>query len=171
MPGRRLLALVPLAAALGLALPASAQSPGLVPGVSKIRTNGIGKVRVGMTFGQARNAAGVHMERQRVNDCVYLDSGPPNTGQGPVLLFHGGRLRQVEVGRAEFATKRGVEVGDRVREVRRKYSHLRRDIHIGGGYVLIWKRGKGRLVFHIGNEEVLSITGGRVPWVLWQECA
>jgi hypothetical protein len=74
------------------------------------------------------------------------------------------------VARKEFATTRGVEVGDRVREVRRKYSGLRRDIDLGGGYTLIWKRGNRRLMFTIGGSKVLAIAGGPVPWVLQQEC-
>ena len=150
--------------------PESGQAPGLIPSVSKIRPDGIGKVRIGMTVKEARDAAGVHMERSRVGDCVYLSSGPPGTGQGPTLRFHEGRLRRVHVARKGFATKRGVEVGDRVREVRRKYSGLRRDIDLGGGYTLIWKRGKGRLMFTIGGGKVLAIAGGPVPWVLQQEC-
>ena len=170
MSGRRALALLPIAALLGLAVPASAQAPGLIPTVSKIRPDGIGKVRIGMTIKAAREAAGVHMVRSRVGDCVYLDSGPPGTGQGPTLRFHDGRLRRVDVARPEFATRRGVEVGDRVREVRRKYSGLRRDVDLGGGYVLIWKRGTGRLVFTINNKRVGAIAGGPVPFVLQQEC-
>ena len=150
--------------------PAPGQPPGLIPTVSKIRPDGIGKVKTGMTIKQARDAAGVHMERSKVGDCVYLDSGPPGTGQGPTLRFHEGRLRRVHVARGGFATKRGVEVGDRVRKVRRKYSKLRRDIDLGGGYTLIWKRGKGRLMFTIGGGKVLAIAGGKVPWVLQQEC-
>ena len=167
---RRALACLPIAAALGLAVPAAAQTPGLVPTISKIRPDGIGKVKIGMTIKEAREAAGVHMTRSRVGACVYLDSGPPGTGQGPTLRFHNGRLRRVHVARPEFATKRGVEVGDRAREVRRKYSALRRDVDLGGGRTLIWKRGKGRLMFTIRNKKVAEIAGGPVPWVLQQEC-
>ena len=170
MTGRLAIVGLSIATVFGLALPASAQSPGLIPTVSKIRTTGIGKVKTGMTIKQARKAAGVHMERSKVGDCVYLASGPPGTGQGPTLRFHNGRLRQVHVARKDFATNRGVEVGDRVREVRRKYSGLRRDIDLGGGYTLIWKRGNGRLVFTIGGKKVIAIAGGPMPWVLQQEC-
>jgi hypothetical protein len=161
----------PVVAVLFFAFPASAQSPGLSPTVSKIRTDGIGKVKIGMTVKEAREAAGVRMARSRVGDCVDLAAGPPRTGQGPTLRFHDGRLRRVHVARRGFATERGVEVGDRVREVRRKYSGLPRDIDLGGGYTLIWKRGNGRLVFTIGGNRVVEIAGGPVPWVLQQECA
>jgi hypothetical protein len=170
MTGRRAIAGLSIATVLGLALPASAQSPGLIPTVSKIRPNGIGKVKTGMTIRQARQAAGVHLERSKVGDCVYLSAGPPGTGQGPTLRFHNGRLRRVHVARKDFGTTRGVEVGDRVREVRRKYSGLRRDIDLGGGYTLIWKRGNRRLVFTIGGKKVIAIAGGPMPWVLQQEC-
>jgi hypothetical protein len=170
MRARHVIACLPIAGLLMLAAPAAAQTPGLIPTVSKVRTNGIGKVKTGMTIRQARRAAGVHMERSRVGDCVYLDSGPPNTGKGPTLRFHNGRLRRVHVATEDFATRRGVEVGDRVREVRRKYSRLRRDIDLGGGYTLIWRRGRGRIVFTIVSGRVTEIASGPMPWVLQQEC-
>jgi hypothetical protein len=167
---RRLTLVVPLALALGLAAPASAQAPGLVEGVSKLRTNGIGAVKTGMTVKEAREAAGVHLERSRVGDCVYLVDGPPNTGQGPTLRFHDGRLRHIDVGRKGFATRRGVEVGDRVRKVRRLYKRLTSRDNLGGGRDLIWKRGKGRLIFMVAQGRVYRMAGGRAPWVLQQEC-
>ena len=169
MPSRRTLAL-PLLLALGLAAPASAQAPGLEEGVSKLRTNGIGAVKTGMTVKEARKAAGVHLERSRVGDCVYLVDGPPTTGQGPTLRFHGGKLRHVTVGRAGYATKRGVEVGDRARKVRRLYKRLNSRRNLGGGRDLIWRRGKGRLIFSLAQGRVYRIAGGRAPWALWMEC-
>ena len=56
--------------------------------------------------------AGVPLERSRVGDCVYL-SATPGSPYGPDLRFHGGKPRHVTVGRAGYATKRGVEVGGR----------------------------------------------------------
>ena len=50
--------------------PGSGQAPELIPTVSKIRPDGIGKVKIGMSVKQARDAAGVHMEQSRVGDCV-----------------------------------------------------------------------------------------------------
>jgi hypothetical protein len=170
MPHRRSLVLLP-AAALAFAAPAAAQPPGLIPTVSKIRTNGIGAFKVGMTRKQARKAAGtVYYVPSRVGACTYWDFGPPGTGKGPTLRFHGKRLRYVEVARAQFATKRGVEVGDRAREVRHKYHGLRTRENLGGGHDLVWKSHKGRLIFSIANGRVTRIAGGLVPWVLQQEC-
>ena len=40
--------------------------------MSLLRTNGIGKVKVGMTVKQARRAAGVYMVKSRVGDWVDL---------------------------------------------------------------------------------------------------
>jgi hypothetical protein len=72
------LRLVPVAllaaAAIALAAPASAQAPGMVPGVHDVHLKGIGEVRFGMTVKQARDAAGVHMTRGRVNECTYRGS-------------------------------------------------------------------------------------------------
>ena len=166
----RLIAALPVTLALAAAAPASAQAPGLVEGVSKLRTNGIGKVKTGMTIKEARRAAGVHLERSRVGDCVYLVDGPPNTGQGPTLRFHNGKLRHIDVGRKGFATRRGVEVGDRVRKVRRLYKRLSSRQNLGGGRDLIWKRGKGRLIFSVAQGRVYRMAGGRAPWVLQMEC-
>jgi hypothetical protein len=170
MPHRRTFLLVPVLT-LGLAVPASAQEPGLIPTVSKIRYDGIGAFKVGMTRKQARKAAGtVYYTKQRVGACLYWDFGPPNTGQGPYLRFHGGKLRYVDTGRDQFATKRGVEVGDKVREVRRKYKKLHRRVDLGGGYELVKRRGDYRLIFTIVNKRVSRIAGGQAPWVLQQEC-
>jgi hypothetical protein len=174
MPHRRTLALVPtVALALGglSAAPAAAQPPGLIPTVSKIRTNGIGAFKTGMTRKQARTAAGtVYYVPSRVGGCTYWDFGPPGTGQGPTLRFHSGRLRYVEVARKQFKTKRGVEVGDRVRKVRRKYHGLHRRTDIGGGYDLVWQVHRGRLIFAIAGGRVRRIAGGIAPWALQQEC-
>jgi hypothetical protein len=173
MPQRRTFALAGATAALavGLAAPAPAQEPGLIPTVSKIRFNGIGAFYVGMNRKQADKAAGtVYYTKQRVGDCLYWSFGPPNTGQGPTLRFHNGRLRYVEVARKQFATRRGVEVGDRVREVRRKYKRLNRRIDLGGGYELLARKGKNRLIFTIAQGRVSAIAGGTIPWALQQEC-
>jgi hypothetical protein len=172
MPDRRSLVLAPAAAlALGLAAPAAAQPPGLIPTVSKIRTKGSGAFRTGMTRKQARRAAGtVYYVPSRVGSCLYWDFGPPGTGQGPTLRFHSGRLRYVEVARKQFATKRGVQVGDRAHKVRHNYHGLRTRQNIGGGHDLVWKSHKGRLIFSIAGGRVSRIVGGKVPWVLQQEC-
>jgi hypothetical protein len=34
----------------------------------------------------------------------------------------------------------------------------------------VWKSGKGRLIFTIAGGKVSRIAGGKVPWVLQQEC-
>jgi len=172
MPYRRTVFLAgALALAASVAAPASADPPGLIPTVSKIRTDGIGAFKTGMTRKQARKAAGTaYYVPSRVGACVYWDFGPPGTGQGPTLRFQGGRLRYVEVARKQFSTKRGVQVGDRTHKVRHKYHGLRTRQNIGGGHDLVWKSHKGRLIFTIVNGKVARIVGGKVPWVLQQEC-
>ena len=167
MPSRRLIALLPLT--LALAVPAAAPAQGIVPGVSKLRHNGIGKVYTGMTIKKARKAAGIPLERSRVGACVYL-TATPGSPDGPTLRFNNGKLRQVSVGRAGYATKRGVEVGDRARKVRRLYKRLSSRPNLGGGRELVFKRGRYRLIFSLAQGRVYNIAGGRAPWALWQEC-
>ena len=173
---RYVIAALSLAATIALAAPAAAQAPGMVPGVHHLHLKGIGKVRFGMTVKEARDAAGVHMVRSRVNECTYLDSGPPGTGQGPTLMFVGGELRVVSTSRSRraFSTPKGVGVGTRLRRVRRLYPGGERTINIGApdGFNLVWKRGrKHRFVFEIGGGRVYGIKSGVMPYVKWQECA
>lgn len=167
MPSRRLLASAALL--LALAVPGAADAQGIVQGQSKIRDNGIGKVFTGMTIRKARQAAGIPLERSRVGDCVYL-SATPGGPEGPTLRFHDGKLRHVTVGGAGYATRRGVEVGDRVRKVRRLYPRLRSRSNLGGGRDLIAKRKRHRLIFSVAQGRVYRISGGRAPWALQQEC-
>jgi hypothetical protein len=172
MSHRRTLALVPAVAVLVAgAAPAAAQTPGLIPTVSKIRTNGIGAFKTGMTQKQADKAAGtVYYVKSRVGSCVYWDFGPPGTPQGPFLRFQKNRLRYVDVGRRQFRTKRGVQVGDRAKKVRHKYHGLKHRTNIGGDRQLVWNSGKGRLIFTIVSGKVSRIAGGKVPWILQDEC-
>jgi hypothetical protein len=167
MLSRRLIASFPLV--LALALPAAASAQGIVPGQSKLRHNGIGKVFTGMTIKKARQAAGIPLRRSEVGDCVYL-SATPGSPDGPDLRFVGGKLRSASVGRAGYATKRGVEVGDRVRKVKRLYKRLTTRPNLGGGREYVFKRGRYRLIFAAAQGRVYRISGGRAPWALWQEC-
>jgi hypothetical protein len=172
----RLLVTALFAAAIVLAAPASAQAPGMVPGVHDVHLKGIGEVRFGMSVKEAREAAGVHMRKSRVNECTYLDAGPPGTGQGPTLMFVGGKLRTVATTRPrrEFSTPKGVGVGTKARRVRRLHPGAERTINIGapGGFNLVWKRGrKRRFVFEIYNGRVFGIKSGVMPYIKWQECA
>jgi hypothetical protein len=166
MPSRRL---IPLTLAFAFAAPGAAHAQGIVPGESKLRHNGIGKVFTGMTIKKARKAAGIPLTRSRVGECVYL-SATPGSPDGPDLRFHDGKLRHVTVGRAGYATKRGVEVGDRARKVRRLYKRLKSRANLGGGRDLVYKTGRHRLIFSVAQGRVYRISGGRAPWALWQEC-
>ena len=104
-----------------------------------------------------------------MGDCVYL-SATPGSPDGPTLRFHGGKLRHVTVGRDGYATKRGVEVGDRTRKVRRLYKRLTSRQNLGGGRDLIFRTGRHRLIFSVAQGRVYRISGGRAPWALYQEC-
>lgn len=176
MSPRFLAAALPLAATAALAAPAAAQTPGMVPTVHKLHLNGIGKVRFGMTVNEARRAAGVHMTRGRVNQCTYLTAGPPQTGQGPTLMFVRGKLRSIHTQRprGDFPTPKGVDIGTRARRVRHLYPGGFRTVNIGApqGFNLVWKRGRSRrFVFEIFNGRVFGMRSGVMPWVMWQECA
>jgi hypothetical protein len=172
----RLVAPALLATLIGLAVPAAAQAPGMVPGVHDLHLKGIGKVRFGMTVKEARQAAGVAMSKSRVNECTYLVAGPPRTGKGPTLMFVRGKLRVVSTSRSRraFSTPKGVGVGTKVRRVRRLYPGAKRTINIGapGGFNLVWKPGRERrFVFETYDGRVFGIKSGVMPYIMWQECA
>ena len=169
MSHRRLIASVPLVLVLALAAPGAAHAQGIVKGESKLRHNGIGKVFTGMTVKKARKAAGIPLERSDVGDCIYL-TATPGSPEGPELRFHDGKLRHVSVGGAGYATRRGVEVGDRARKVRRLYKRLTSRANLGGGRDLVFRLGRHRLIFSVAQGRVYRISGGRAPWVLGQEC-
>src|SRR5690349_24620514 len=102
MPHRRTLLVVPALLALPLAAPAAAQPPGLIPTVSKIRPDGSGAFKVGMTPNQARKAAGtVYHVKQEVGARTYWDFGPPNTVQVPPRRLPNVRPRHADVGRRQ----------------------------------------------------------------------
>ena len=166
MSSRRLIVLT---LTFSFAVPGAAHAQGIVLGQSKIRHNGIGEVFTGMTIEKAREAAGIPLERSEVGDCVYL-SATPGSPDGPSLRFHGGKLRHVTVGRDGYATKRGVEVGDRARKVRRLYNRLTTRPNLGGGRDLVYRTGRHRLIFSVAQGRVYRISGGRAPWALYQEC-
>jgi hypothetical protein len=98
MSYRRLTAALPLT----LAAPGAAHAQGIVPGQSKLRDNGIGKVFTGMTTKKARKAAGIPLERSRVGDRarkvrrLYKRlTSRPNLGGGRELVFKRGRHRLI----------------------------------------------------------------------------
>jgi hypothetical protein len=62
------------------------------------------------------------------------------------------------------------EVGDRARKVRRLYGRLTSRSNLGGGRDLVYKTGRHRLIFSVAQGRVYRISGGRAPWVLFQEC-
>jgi hypothetical protein len=39
-----------------------------------------------------------------------------------------------------------------------------------GGYELVWKVHRGRLIFTIVGGKVTTMAGGTAPWALQQEC-
>lgn len=163
---------VPLAVAL--AAPATAQTPGLVPTVSKVTLTGIGEVKFGMTKEQAKEAAGVYLRDETVGECNILDAGPPGTPQGPFLYFVDDKFVKVVVGRKGFRTPANVGYRSPASTVRRKYKDTKRVANIGGGYNLVWTSKatpSAKYVFSIARSRVYQAASGVTPAIDQQECS
>lgn len=86
----------------------------------RLRLDGLGPVRVGMTVAQASAAAGQPLEPRAGGACerVVPASGRPDAS----FLLRGGRVVRVDVsGDSDVRTLSGVGIGTPVDEVRRRY--------------------------------------------------
>lgn len=93
-----------------------------------MRFDGIGPLRVGMTFDEARAALGGDL---RMNDPVTgMEEGPdrcdhPRSARLPAgvrVMVDGGRVVRVQVDSASVATAEGARVGDREARIRQLYA-------------------------------------------------
>ena len=92
-----------------------------------LRFDGIGPLRVGMTFDEARAALGGDL---RMNDAVVgMDDGPdrcdhPRSGRlpaGVLVMVDGRRVVRVQVDSASIATAEGARIGDTEARIRQLY--------------------------------------------------
>ncbi len=88
---------------------------------SRLRVDGIGPVRIGMTLAQARTASGLDMPRSEGGVCVgYQTDGAP-AGLAFTAVEGSNRVDFVSVSQPSIATVSGIRVGSTVTEVRRTY--------------------------------------------------
>lgn len=149
---------------------------------SRVATNGIGPVLIGMTVEQASKAAGVKLVPGTSGGenygCYYYK---PQTGRpkGVFFMVRQNRIVRVDVlGDSSVATLRGAKVGDTENRIRSLYPR-----QIKEGSLPVSGRGKNlvfvpqdiqdknyRIVFQTSsNGQVNSYRSGRLPEVEWIE--
>ena len=121
-----------------VAKPATTVAPESLDSASRLRVDGIGPIRIGMTLEQVRAASGVKMSRSEGGVCVgYRTDGAP-AGLAFTAVEGSNRLDFVSVSEPSIATVSGIRVGSTVADVRRTYGDSLKGSVQGG-----W----GRLVF------------------------
>jgi len=148
---------------------------------SRVRTNGIGPVLVGMTVEQASRAAGVQLVQTSSGGedygCYYYK---PQTGQprGVAFMVRQNRIVRVDIGESSVTTLRGAKVGDTEKWIRSLYPG-----QIINGSPTVSGRGKNlvfvprdaedrnyRVVFETDvSGKVFTYRSGRLPEVEWIE--
>lgn len=92
-----------------------------ITSASRLRVDGIGPVRIGMTLEQARAVSGLTMPHSEGGVCVgYQTDGAP-AGVAFTAVEGSNRLDFVSVSQPSIATVSGIRVGSTVAEVRRTY--------------------------------------------------
>ena len=105
-----------------------------ITSASRLRVDGIGPVRIGMTLEQARAASGLAMPHSEGGVCVgYQTDGAP-AGLAFTAVEGSNRLDFVSVSEPSIATVSGIRVGSTVAEVRRTYGdNLKGSVQDGWG--------------------------------------
>jgi hypothetical protein len=154
---------------------ADARPVGLTP-KSKVSTQGLGPVRIGMTKSAAERAARMPMRYSGParDGCRYMR--PADARIRASFMLHRGRVVRVDVARRGIATPSGVRVGDSEASVRRRFAgHLRIQRHqYTDGYYLEFvpedhaERNR-RVIFETTRGTVGYIRAGRLPEVRYIE--
>ncbi len=136
----------------------------LGPG-SRLRVDGVGPVRIGMTLDQARAASGLAMVHGEAGVCVdYQTDGPP-AGLSFSAVEGSQRLDFVGVSEPSIATVSGIRVGSTLAEVRRTYGdRLTGSVQDGWGRLVFHADDPSldhvALVFHFGDGKVGGMLSG-----------
>lgn len=164
-------------AAACLAAPAVAAAAPVTKS-SRITQNGIGSLRIGMTIDDAQRRTGQTIDYQRfdpASDACGIGRLMP-TSLGVTMQTTDRRIAVLSVSEPGISTRRGIEVGDSVRDLRRAYgSRLRSRVNKydpkARDYIL--RFGNRKMIFWTDPKRVVrQIDGGRKPEIDYVEgCA
>jgi len=147
---------------------------------SRISTNGLGPVGIGLTKGQAERVAHTRIvyDGAGLGNCRY--AAPRNRSIRASFMLINNRVARVDVSRRGIATPSGIRVGDSETSVRRKLAgRLTVSPHEyvrGGSYLEFTPRdakdSNRRVIFETNGRRITYIRAGRLPEVRYVEgCA
>jgi hypothetical protein len=174
---RLFLGLVVSALALGSIVERAICIPPLIED-SRLRTNGIGSVEVGMTVSEAGKASGRSFSKERLlgnGSCSYTSmSNLP----GVSFMLINGRIARIDVSNPHVLTLRGAKIGDSEDRIRELYPgqikttpHPYRGDHLLTFYPKDRQDRDYRLIFETSNGRVVAFRSGKVPEVGYFECS
>jgi hypothetical protein len=160
-------------------VPAVALAAAEITRKSRITTQGLGPIKVGMTVAQAEKAGGIDLVREGGDArCSYVR--PEDRTIRASFMLKGRIIVRVDSFRRGFATVNGVRVGDSEAKVRRRFAgrlRITRHEYIRSGWYLEFvpreraKRNR-RIIFETDGMKVKYIRAGRLPEVRYIEgCA
>jgi hypothetical protein len=147
---------------------------------SRLRTNGIGFIEVGMTVSEAERASGrsFFKERERGSSrdgsCTYVSMSGLS---GVSFMLINGKIARVDVDNPRILTLRGAKIGDSEDRIKKLYPGQIKTTpnpYRGGHYLTFYPKDRQdrdyRLIFVTGKEgRVGSFRGGKIPEVEYIE--
>ena len=155
---------------------ADAAAPARLTSKSRVSTQGLGPVRIGMTKAAAERAARMPMRYSGAArfGCRYMR--PADARIRASFMLHRGRVVRVDVGRRGIATPSGVRVGDTESSVRRRFAgqlRIQRHVYSDGYYLEFVPKDSAernrRVIFETVRGRVTYIRAGRLPEVRYIE--
>jgi hypothetical protein len=145
---------------------------------SRLRTNGIGSIEVGMTISEAERASGRSFFKDKGSSshdgsCTYVSmSGLSNVS----FMLNNGKIARVDVDNPQILTLRGAKIGDsegRIKELYPGQIKTTPNPHGDGNYLTFYPKDRQdrdyRLIFETSEGRVNAFRGGKIPEVEYIE--
>jgi hypothetical protein len=140
---------------------------------SRLRTNGIGSVEVGMTVLEAERASGRSFFKEKRGDrsgsCTYVNMSGLS---GVSFMLSNGKIARVDVDNPRILTLRGAKIGDSEDRIKKLYpGQIKTTPHPyrGDHYLTFYPKDRQdrdyRLIFETAKGRVVAFRGGRIPEV------
>lgn len=147
----------------------SAPSPDAPFREHRLRYDGFGPVKVGMTLEQAQTALGVEFKLydDYEGGCNYAEPLAGDPERTPGFMVNDGTIARIDISKPEYQTDKGAKVGDSEERIKQLYGEaveIEQHFYIDGHYLTIkYEEGKYAMVFETDGSEVTYIRAGRMP--------
>lgn len=157
------------AAPVGQAQASAAPVPWATIATWELAPDGLGEILIGMTVGEVQRATGRTLLEGEYGfpSCQpWTLAGAPG-GFGITTAY--GRVARIDIRGRRWQTTRGIQVGDKAWQVKRRYGvRARRHEYTRGQYLIT--RGKHRIVFEVSSRgKVTRFRAGTSPEVEFVE--